>query len=160
MITPAMWNITEHNDKADRKSQSKALASAREIACGIELFEQPVLPEAWLDFVRGTPRSGVLLCADESVKSAMQLMHLVREEAVDAVKAGTAEGSYLLGRLEEELAAVGPAALTTDQQEAVRKKRATGISLGLLAKEYGVSRAAIQRVQKRKEVSGRLPITM
>lgn len=30
MITPAMWNITEHNDKADRKSQSKALASAAE----------------------------------------------------------------------------------------------------------------------------------
>jgi hypothetical protein len=30
MITPAMWNITEHNDKADRKSQSKSLASARE----------------------------------------------------------------------------------------------------------------------------------
>ena len=28
MITPAMWNITEHNDKADRKSRSKALASA------------------------------------------------------------------------------------------------------------------------------------
>ena len=28
MITPTMWNITEHNDKADRKSQSKALASA------------------------------------------------------------------------------------------------------------------------------------
>ena len=30
MITQRMWNITEHNDKADRKSQSKALASARE----------------------------------------------------------------------------------------------------------------------------------
>ena len=28
MITPVMWNITEHNDKADRKAQSKALASA------------------------------------------------------------------------------------------------------------------------------------
>lgn len=28
MITPAMWNITEHNDKADRDSRSKALASA------------------------------------------------------------------------------------------------------------------------------------
>jgi hypothetical protein len=28
MITPAMWNITEHNDKADRNSRSKALASA------------------------------------------------------------------------------------------------------------------------------------
>ena len=30
MITPRLWNITEHNDKSDRKSQSKALASARE----------------------------------------------------------------------------------------------------------------------------------
>ena len=30
MITQAMWNITEHNDKADRKSQSKSLASAAE----------------------------------------------------------------------------------------------------------------------------------
>ncbi|HEY2572694.1 MAG TPA: family 16 glycoside hydrolase [Verrucomicrobiaceae bacterium] len=28
MITPRMWNITEHNDKSDPKSQSKALASA------------------------------------------------------------------------------------------------------------------------------------
>ena len=30
MITQAMWNITEHNDKSDRKSQSKSLASAPE----------------------------------------------------------------------------------------------------------------------------------
>jgi hypothetical protein len=30
MITPAMWNITEHNDKADPKSRSKALVSAPE----------------------------------------------------------------------------------------------------------------------------------
>ena len=30
MITPRMWNITEHNDKSDRKSESKALASAPE----------------------------------------------------------------------------------------------------------------------------------
>ena len=28
MITRAQWNITEHNDKSDRTSQSKALASA------------------------------------------------------------------------------------------------------------------------------------
>ena len=28
MITQRMWNITEHNDKSDRTSQSKALASA------------------------------------------------------------------------------------------------------------------------------------
>ena len=30
MITPSMWNITEHNDKSDRNSRSKALASAPE----------------------------------------------------------------------------------------------------------------------------------
>jgi len=30
MITTTMWNITEHNDKSDRNSQSKALASASE----------------------------------------------------------------------------------------------------------------------------------
>jgi hypothetical protein len=30
MITQNMWNITEHNDKSDRNSQSKALASAAE----------------------------------------------------------------------------------------------------------------------------------
>ena len=30
MITQTMWNITEHNDKADRNSQSKVLVSAPE----------------------------------------------------------------------------------------------------------------------------------
>lgn len=30
MITPNMWRITEHNDKADRNSESKTLASAAE----------------------------------------------------------------------------------------------------------------------------------
>src|SRR5207244_755302 len=28
MITPRMWNITEHNDKSDPNSRSKALTSA------------------------------------------------------------------------------------------------------------------------------------
>ncbi len=41
-------------------------------------------------------------------------------------------------------------ALTADQQESVRKKRIEGISLGLLAREFGVSRSAIQRIQKRE----------
>lgn len=34
MITPRMWNITEHNDKSDRSSVSKVLVSA------VETFEQ------------------------------------------------------------------------------------------------------------------------
>jgi putative DNA-invertase from lambdoid prophage Rac len=42
-----------------------------------------------------------------------------------------------------------PQALTSDQQKAVIAARATGASLGVLSKQYGVSRAAIQRVEKR-----------
>ncbi len=42
-----------------------------------------------------------------------------------------------------------PQALSVDQQEAIRKDRAAGVSLGVLSKQYAVSRAAIQRVEKR-----------
>ena len=46
-----------------------------------------------------------------------------------------------------------PQALSDDDQTAVRRRRREGVSLGILAKEYGVSRAAIQRIEKR-EASG------
>lgn len=42
-----------------------------------------------------------------------------------------------------------PQALSDDQQRSIIEKRRQGISLGALAKEYAVSRAAIQRVEKR-----------
>jgi putative DNA-invertase from lambdoid prophage Rac len=42
-----------------------------------------------------------------------------------------------------------PSALTMQQQNDVFAKRQEGLSLGVLAKQYGVSRAAIQRVEKR-----------
>ena len=55
-----------------------------------------------------------------------------------------------LRRAKAEGKAIGrPPALTTDQQATIRRRRADGISLGVLAKEYGVSRSALQRVQKR-----------
>lgn len=41
-----------------------------------------------------------------------------------------------------------PPSLTASQCAEVRRKRGEGISLGALAKSYGVSRAAIQRIQK------------
>lgn len=43
-----------------------------------------------------------------------------------------------------------PRALTDEQEAAIRTERAAGASLGALAKSYGVSRAAIQRVEKRE----------
>lgn len=42
-----------------------------------------------------------------------------------------------------------PQALSVAQQQAIIGKRQKGVSLGVLAKEYGVSRAAIQRIEKR-----------
>lgn len=42
-----------------------------------------------------------------------------------------------------------PQALTKAQQAAIVTARASGVSLGVLAKEYGVSRAAVQRIEKR-----------
>ena len=43
-----------------------------------------------------------------------------------------------------------PSALTGEQQASIRASRAQGVSLGTLAAEYGVSRAAIQRAEKRR----------
>ncbi|ODP36194.1 recombinase family protein [Sphingomonas turrisvirgatae] len=40
-------------------------------------------------------------------------------------------------------------ALSQSQQEDVRRRRAAGVSLGTLAKEYGVSRSSIQRIEQR-----------
>lgn len=42
-----------------------------------------------------------------------------------------------------------PSSLTKEQHEAVRLQRKQGVSLGSLAKEFGVSRSAIQRVERR-----------
>lgn len=41
-----------------------------------------------------------------------------------------------------------PPALSPDQRASVLASRAQGLSLGVLAKQYGVSRAAIQRIEK------------
>jgi putative DNA-invertase from lambdoid prophage Rac len=41
-----------------------------------------------------------------------------------------------------------PSSLTSEQQDSVRLQRKQGISLGMLAKAFGVSRSAIQRVER------------
>jgi putative DNA-invertase from lambdoid prophage Rac len=55
-----------------------------------------------------------------------------------------------LSRAKAEGKALGrPAALTAEQQAEVLRRRSEGHSLGNLAKEFGVSRAAIQRIERR-----------
>jgi len=41
-----------------------------------------------------------------------------------------------------------PSSLTSEQQEIIRQQRGRGVSLGVLAMEFGVSRSAIQRVDR------------
>lgn len=64
---------------------------------------------------------------------------LLIERTQSGLKRAKAEGKSL-GR---------PTALSGEQQATIRESRANGVSLGALAKQYGVSRAAIQRVEKR-----------
>jgi putative DNA-invertase from lambdoid prophage Rac len=68
-----------------------------------------------------------------------------RDLLVERTQAGLsrakAEGK-ILGR---------PSALSPEQRSTVRLRRSEGESLGVLAKEFNVSRAAIQRVEKRMD---------
>jgi putative DNA-invertase from lambdoid prophage Rac len=65
-----------------------------------------------------------------------------RDLLVERTKAG-------LSRVKAEGKALGrPSSLTAEQQATIRLQRSKGVSFGALAAEYGVSRAAIQRVEK------------
>lgn len=66
---------------------------------------------------------------------------LLIERTQSGLKRAKAEGKAL-GR---------PAALSAVQHASILASRSQGASLGALAKQYGVSRAAIQRVQKRAQ---------
>ncbi len=51
----------------------------------LDLFEQPVHPDAWLEFMQTRQKSSVVICADESARSASDVLALIRQDAVDAV---------------------------------------------------------------------------
>jgi putative DNA-invertase from lambdoid prophage Rac len=80
-------------------------------------------------------------------KMTMGVLGAVAEFERDLLIERTQAG---LQRAKVEGKALGrPSALTPEQRAEVIAKRAAGVSLGTLAKAYGVSRAAIQRVEKR-----------
>jgi putative DNA-invertase from lambdoid prophage Rac len=80
-------------------------------------------------------------------KMTMGVLNAVAEFERDLLVERTQAG---LSRAKAEGKTLGrPPALTPEQQDAVRLRRAGGMSLGALASEYQVSRAAIQRVEKR-----------
>lgn len=80
-------------------------------------------------------------------KMTMAVIAAVAEFERDLLVERTQAG---LSRAKAEGKTLGrPAALTAEQQSTIRASRVAGASLGTLAKEYGVSRAAIQRVERR-----------
>lgn len=80
-------------------------------------------------------------------KMTMGVLSAVAEFERDLLIERTQAG---LSRAKAEGRALGrPSALTVPQQQAVLASRAQGVSLGVLAKQYGVSRAAIQRIERR-----------
>ena len=80
-------------------------------------------------------------------KMTMGVLNAVAEFERDLLIERTQAG---LTRAKAEGKALGrPSALSPEDQQAIRQRRSEGVSLGVLAKEYGVSRAAIQRVEKR-----------
>lgn len=84
-------------------------------------------------------------------KMTMGVLNAVAEFERDLLIERTQAG---LSRARAEGKTLGrPAALSPEDQRTVLRRRSEGASLGTLAEEYGVSRAAIQRVGKR---AGRL----
>lgn len=80
-------------------------------------------------------------------KMTMAVISAVAEFERDLLIERTQAG---LSRAKSEGKTLGrPSALTSEQLTEVRRKRSEGVSLGTLAKAYGVSRAAIQRAEKR-----------
>ncbi|GAA4214350.1 recombinase family protein [Sphingomonas endophytica] len=80
-------------------------------------------------------------------KMTMGVLSAVAEFERDLLVERTQAG---LSRAKAQGKALGrPSTLAPDQQRAVIEGRAQGASLGMLAKQYGVSRAAIQRIEKK-----------
>ncbi len=79
-------------------------------------------------------------------KMTMGVIAAVAEFERDLLVERTQAG---LSRAKAEGKTLGrPSSLTAEQQAMIRLQRSQGLSLGALAAEYGVSRAAIQRVEK------------
>ncbi len=86
-------------------------------------------------------------------KMTMGVIAAVAEFERDLLVERTQAG---LSRAKAEGKTLGrPSSLTAEQQSTIRLQRSQGLSLGALAVQYGVSRAAIQRVEKAGALNAR-----
>jgi L-alanine-DL-glutamate epimerase-like enolase superfamily enzyme len=94
---PAARLIADANGGYDPEAAHRFLDELRARRVPLELFEQPVERERWTEFHRRGPAKPVLVCADESARTASEVVALVREGSADAVnikpmKSGVVEG--------------------------------------------------------------------
>jgi L-alanine-DL-glutamate epimerase-like enolase superfamily enzyme len=61
------------------------LEKVQRLKVPLGLFEQPVHPDDWMDLVRNKPASPIIVCADESARSARDVLSLIRSHALEAV---------------------------------------------------------------------------
>jgi len=84
-VAPAAPLIADANGGYTPDEAARLLDRLEARGVALELFEQPVSPANWAEFRRRTATKRVPLCADESARSAADVLRLVRDDAVEAV---------------------------------------------------------------------------
>ena len=84
-VAPHAPLIIDANGGYTPDEAARLLDRLRAGGIAVELFEQPVSPPDWAEFRRRTDTRGVRLCADESARSAADVVRLIADDAVDAV---------------------------------------------------------------------------
>jgi L-alanine-DL-glutamate epimerase-like enolase superfamily enzyme len=77
--------IVDANGGYTPEDATRLLERLHARAISLELFEQPVAPRDWGEFRRRTKANGTVICADESARSAADVLRLLTGDGVDAV---------------------------------------------------------------------------
>jgi L-alanine-DL-glutamate epimerase-like enolase superfamily enzyme len=84
-VAPAAPLIVDANGGYTPEQAMEFIDRLERDAIRLELFEQPVAPVSWPAFRRLVASRGVAICADESARSAADVLRLIRDDAMEAV---------------------------------------------------------------------------
>jgi L-alanine-DL-glutamate epimerase-like enolase superfamily enzyme len=84
-VAPHAPLIVDGNGGYTPDQATRLLDRLRAAGIALELFEQPVDRADWMEFRRRTAGQDVRLCADESARSAADVLRLIADDAVDVV---------------------------------------------------------------------------
>jgi L-Ala-D/L-Glu epimerase len=84
-VAPTAPLIVDANGGYTAEEATRLLDRLHQRGIRLELFEQPVSRQEWTEFRRRTASRGIPVCADESARSAADVLRLIREDAIEAV---------------------------------------------------------------------------